>query len=151
SNFPQAGLININGTLYGTATFGGGANEGTVFSIDPTTQTKTIVYAFCAPHYCGGDGAVPESTLLYANGLLYGTTVSGGVNGGILFSVDPSSGAETILYKFAGTSGDVPGNAMILIKDKLYGMTSGGGAYNQGTIFSYDTSARKERVLYSFQ
>ncbi|MGB6522944.1 MAG: choice-of-anchor tandem repeat GloVer-containing protein, partial [Candidatus Cybelea sp.] len=32
---PNAGLININGTLYGTTAFGGANGDGTVFSLAP--------------------------------------------------------------------------------------------------------------------
>jgi uncharacterized repeat protein (TIGR03803 family) len=33
--FPYAGLINVNGTLYGTTTHGGAKNAGTVFWLKP--------------------------------------------------------------------------------------------------------------------
>ncbi len=33
--YPYAGLINVNGTLYGTTTAGGAKDAGTVFSLSP--------------------------------------------------------------------------------------------------------------------
>lgn len=32
---PNAGLIDVNGTLYGTTTYGGTYNNGTVFALTP--------------------------------------------------------------------------------------------------------------------
>jgi uncharacterized repeat protein (TIGR03803 family) len=34
-NTPLAGLVNVNGTLYGTTFRGGNADKGTVFKIRP--------------------------------------------------------------------------------------------------------------------
>jgi uncharacterized repeat protein (TIGR03803 family) len=80
---PEAGLINIKGTLYGT-TSGGGANCcGTVFSITPS-GTETVLHSFGG----SGDGAYPYAGLINVNGTLYGTTARGGANNdGTVFSL----------------------------------------------------------------
>src|ERR1700760_3433431 len=55
------------------------------------------------------DGEVPHSALILVNGKLYGTTSNGGINrGGAVFSVDPATGAETVLHSFCspGCTGD---------------------------------------------
>ena len=45
----------------------------------------------------------PWPGLLAAGGKLYGTTWIGGANGhGTVFSIDPATGAETVLYSFCG-------------------------------------------------
>src|ERR1700721_2796264 len=55
---PTGGLIDVNGTLYGTTAWGpncpkvGTAGCGTVFSIDPTTRAETVLYAFCTQQNC---------------------------------------------------------------------------------------------------
>jgi uncharacterized repeat protein (TIGR03803 family) len=85
---PQAGLIlDTKGNLYGT-TYGGGAKrKGTVFEISPT-GTETVLHSFAAN---GIDGYYPVAGLILdANGNLYGTTLSGGANGGgTVFQVVP--------------------------------------------------------------
>jgi len=81
---PFANLIrDSTGNLYGTAFYGGDpqCNCGVVFEVSPTANggwSEKTVYAF---H--GTDGAEPYSSLIFdAAGNLYGTTFSGGSNGG---------------------------------------------------------------------
>ena len=133
---PTAGLINVNGTLYGTTAYGGAKNSGTVFSIT-TSGTETVLYRFKRRR---GDGAHPYAGLIYVKGTLYGETLKGGANDdGTVFSVTPS-GKETVLYSFKGPqSGDgvYPQGGLIDVKGTLYGTTGGGGAnYAYGTVFS---------------
>ena len=72
---PEAGLIGINGTLYGTTAFGGACGSGTVFSIS-TSGTEKILHSFdCSGD---GDGQQPNASLIDVNGQLYGTTPFGG-------------------------------------------------------------------------
>ena len=70
---PAAGLINVNGTFYGTTTQGGQYDWGTIFSITPD-GTEHVLHNFGR----GNDGRYPQGALLYANGTLYGTTTWGG-------------------------------------------------------------------------
>jgi uncharacterized repeat protein (TIGR03803 family) len=85
---PYAGLINVNGTLYGT-TYNGGvgnANSGTVFSLTPS-GSETILYAFSNDATSGG---APTDSLIFVHGTLYGTTSQGGASGyGTVFSLIP--------------------------------------------------------------
>jgi uncharacterized repeat protein (TIGR03803 family) len=158
-DFPTAGLINIDGTLYGTTLGGGQAGAdgvGTVFSIT-TSGKERVLYGFA-----GGsvDGANPYGGLINVNGTLYGTTTQGG-NGacfdgcGTVFEIKPS-GAETVLYNFAGGPGDgeSPETDLINVKGTLYGTTAAGGANCSssggcGTVFKISTSGT-EKVLHSF-
>jgi uncharacterized repeat protein (TIGR03803 family) len=79
---PSAGLINVNGTLYGTTYSGGAYNDnGTVFSVSRSGKEK-VLYSFRP----GTDGARPLAGLLDVNGTLYGTTYEGGAYG-----TEPSS------------------------------------------------------------
>lgn len=70
---PRAGLIDVNGTLYGT-TSSGGFNKGTVYSIS-TSGTEKVLYAFRGR---SDDGEEPASSLIDVKGTLYGTTPIGG-------------------------------------------------------------------------
>jgi uncharacterized repeat protein (TIGR03803 family) len=140
--YPEAGLINVKGTFYGT-TMGGGANCsasygcGTVFAITPS-GTETVLHSF------GGsrDGSYPRAGLINVKGTLYGTTFIGGANGsGTVFSITPS-GKETVLHSFAGgTDGEQPLAGLLNFKGTLYGTTQYGGANCNGstgcgTVFS---------------
>lgn len=143
---PVGGLINAGGKLYGTTLDGGSSPaNGSVFSVDPVTGSETILYSFQG----GSDGSRPTGALLYAGGLLYGTTTEGGsancpVSGcGILFSIDPSTGVETVLYQFQGGAlGNTPASELIMIGGTLYGTTQVGGSKRCkpsgcGIVFSY--------------
>ncbi len=71
---PQASLIDVNGRLYGTTTYGGGSTNcrhgcGTVFSIDASGNLN-VLHSFTG----GSDGAHPAAALLDVRGKLYGTT-----------------------------------------------------------------------------
>jgi uncharacterized repeat protein (TIGR03803 family) len=69
---PVGGLINLNGTFYGT-TESGGANEfGTVFSITPA-GVETVLYSFTSM----GDGGGPQVALINVDGTFYGVTGNG--------------------------------------------------------------------------
>jgi uncharacterized repeat protein (TIGR03803 family) len=82
---PYAGLLNVKGTLYGTAKSGGARDDGTVFKIT-TSGTETVLYSFKG----SGDGENPNGVLLNVKGKLYGTTENGGVSKqGTVFSLSP--------------------------------------------------------------
>ena len=82
---PAAGLIDVNGTIYGTTFYGGTQNGGTVFSIT-TSGTEKVLHNFGK----GKDGTEPAAALTNVNGTLYGTTYVGGAHGdGTVFSLKP--------------------------------------------------------------
>ena len=79
---PEAGLIDVKGTLYGTTRTGPGGTKycgfyyggcGTVFSITTGGKEK-VLHSFAGDP----DGAFPSASLLDVDGTLYGTTVGGG-------------------------------------------------------------------------
>jgi uncharacterized repeat protein (TIGR03803 family) len=153
---PTDSVISVNGTLYGTTHDGGNSGCdgtcGTVFALDPSTGTETVVYAFCQQQDCA-DGALPSANVIAVNGTLYGTTPFGGRTGcpqtgdcGTVFSLDPTTGAETVLYAFCSrkncTDGWGPQAGLIHAGGRLYGTTSEGGAYGFGTVFAMKTGER---------
>lgn len=85
---PEAGLTNVNGTLYGTTVAGGTSHLGTVFRIT-TSGKESVLHSFSG----GEDGTNPRSAPIAVNGLLYGTTTSGGAatghGFGTAFAVSP--------------------------------------------------------------
>jgi uncharacterized repeat protein (TIGR03803 family) len=81
---PEADLMRIDDTLYGTTGSGGGTcNCGTVFKMS-LNGTESILHSFK-----GSDGANLYTGLIQGrNGILYGTTTNGGSAGdGVVFSV----------------------------------------------------------------
>jgi uncharacterized repeat protein (TIGR03803 family) len=156
---PSAGLLNVNGTLYGT-TENGGLNCtnsgydygcGTVFKLTPSQghYTERVLHRFKGDP---SDGQNPLADLINVNGTLYGTTDSGGKKGGGTVFAITTSGTETVLHKFAGGPGDGsdPSAGLVNINGTLYGTTWQGGANRIGTVYSVRTSGT-ETVVYSFQ
>jgi uncharacterized repeat protein (TIGR03803 family) len=163
--YPAAALIDVNGTLYGTTSQGGGsgckyhiyqiAGCGTVFAVT-TSGTEKVLYSFRGLY----DGWNPQAGLVDVNGTLYGTTAAL-FNGcdyilgcGTVYSVS-LSGTEKVLYGFGNGStysGFYPVAGLIDVKGVLYSTTDGGGArypYGKGTVFSVTISGQ-ENVLHSF-
>jgi len=132
---PLGGLVQSgDGNLYGT-TAGGGVNGfGTVFKIN-TGGMLTSLYSFTA----GEDGANPYAGLVRgSDGNFYGTTQSGGTNGGVgtVFKMTPQ-GALTSLYSFTGgNDGANPEASLVQGRDgNFYGTTVSGGQDGAGTVF----------------
>ena len=123
SGRPEAALINVGGTLYGS-TFGKTEDDnGTVFSMSTTGKHTTL------HRFHGRDGSHPwDAPLLDVNGTLYGTTYLGGGSGnGVVFSLT-TAGVENVVHRFAGGSdGSHPWAGLIDVNGALYGTTNFGG------------------------
>lgn len=156
--FPSAGLVrDSTGTFYGTTAYGGNgcpAGCGTVFKVD-AAGNETVLYAFSG----GTDGNYPNSLVPDVAGSLYGTTLWGGnvtsecIYGcGTVFKLDPTTGRETVLYRFTGgTDGIGPlGGLVSDAEGTLYGVTQEGGGSGYGTVFKLDRTGT-EIVLYRFR
>lgn len=126
--------------------------------LDDTSAYKQL-YRFKG----GQDGQHPRGGLTALGGLLYGTTELGGgsratcsAGCGTVFSIDPASGAETVVYRFkGGTDAAQPAAKLSNVNGKLYGTTGRGGDINCygngcGTLFVFDPASRNERVLHGF-
>jgi uncharacterized repeat protein (TIGR03803 family) len=148
---PYAGLIDVNGTFYGTTGYGGPFDQGTFFSMTKDGSEK-VLYSFGK----GLDGYYPLSVLVDVDDTLYGTTSAGGTNSclssegcGTVFRIT-TSGKEKVLYSFGeGADGRFPDAGLIDVHGILYGTTYKGGTYGAGSVFSITTDGR-EKVLHSF-
>jgi uncharacterized repeat protein (TIGR03803 family) len=141
---PQAGLVAVNGKLYGTtSSYGNG--YGTVFEVSPFGNL-TVLHTF------GGypDGAYPAASLMWYKGKLYGTTSAGGTHGGGTVFAITRSGFEQVLHDF-GAHGDgaQPEAGLVQYKGFFYGTTQNGGAHDKGTVFELSRSGG-EQVIHSF-
>lgn len=154
---PVAALMQAtNGDLYGTTNFDGvNSGWGTLFKITPA-GTLTTLYTFL---YTPG-GNMPVAALIQAtNGDLYGTTPTGGGNGGCTYDCGTvfrvtQSGTVTWLHNFCALSGCSDGGspeaALVQASNgNFYGTTSVGGANGHGTVFEI-TPAGKLTTLYNF-
>ena len=129
---PYAGLINVNGTLYGTTEVGGASDHGTVFKVS-TSGAEHVVYSFKGTP----DGSIPYGRLLSLNGTIYGTTQYGGANSiGAIYKVS-TTGSEHVLHSFSGppADGKYPVAGMTALTGILYGTASQGGTGGGGMIF----------------
>lgn len=152
---PQAGLTVLNGTMYGVTSSGGGAGCGgagcgTLFGFTPGGK-EHVLYRFAG----SADGAFPNGQLLAENGLLYGTTVSGGIaNEGTVFQFDPQSRVETVLYHFntsnTGSDGANPHGMLAYVGGALYGTTTAGGPANGGSVFKLTLPNGVRSLLHFF-
>jgi uncharacterized repeat protein (TIGR03803 family) len=167
-NSPVAPLTDLKGTLYGVTQTGGsencqGGGCGTVYSLNPKTGSEMVLYSFCSQENCT-DGEIPVGPLVEENGLLYGITLTGGQQNqdcqrfqgsgcGVVFSIDPSTGAETELYAFCSqqdcVDGYLPSGGLVDVGGTLYGVAEG-GANNRGVLYSIDPASGMEHVVYSY-
>jgi uncharacterized repeat protein (TIGR03803 family) len=137
-----AGLTtDASGDLFGTTRFGGASNDGTEFELAKTgsvyASTPTTIVTFN-----GSDGSNLYAGLTTdANGDLFGTTQSGGVNGyGTVFELAKTGGVyastPTTIGTFNGVNGQLPSAQLIAdAKGDLFGTTYLGGSSNDGTVF----------------
>lgn len=147
---PVANLVQApDGTLYATTDessigYGGilsrfgpdGTGFAELVTFDPFDGANPII---------GGADQLPHVTVaLGQDGLLYGSTVTGGPSGS-LYSVAKDGSGLTTLYTFSpydsnhiNSDGAFPLASVIASDGNLYGTTAGGGAYGQGTIFKFN-------------
>jgi uncharacterized repeat protein (TIGR03803 family) len=140
---PMAGLIDVDGTLYGTTYQGGAYSDGTAFSVS-TSGAENVLHSFSGTP----DGEYPAAGLIDVGGVLYGTTEGGGRGAGTVFSLT-TGGSESVLYRFGSEpDGHDPVDALIAVNGLLYGTTYSGGS-GSGIVFSVSTSGT-ETVLHVF-
>jgi uncharacterized repeat protein (TIGR03803 family) len=172
---PTAGVaIGKGGVLYGTTLYKEYRSScGTVFALIPPTLpggawTQNVLHRFART---GGEGCGPYTGVVVGdNGVVYGTTVSGGSSDdGTVFALSPpaspgGSWSMRTLHNFTGAPGDgyAPNGLLIGRDGGLYGTTQGGGTgpctdpfSGCGTVFSLAPPASPggawtEEVLYNF-
>jgi uncharacterized repeat protein (TIGR03803 family) len=141
-----------DGLLYGLGSGGKYFGNGIIFTYDIVKDTEKIIFNFNDT-----DGSIPigNSLIQAKNGLLYGMTNEGGPitsNGGVMFSFDPITDSEKVLFNFTGANGKSPLSSLMQDTNTglLYGMTDIGGTKNVGVLFSYDITTNKQTILLNF-
>jgi uncharacterized repeat protein (TIGR03803 family) len=139
-----------DGALYGTTVNGGTDDVGTIFRFNPGNSSYAVLHSFSN---VGGDGQWPLGGLVQGDdGVLYGTTSSGGNNGdGTVFRISAAGNGYAVLYSFFPLpDGASPSGTLAEDSDgMLYGITGTGGSNNAGTVFRISTNG-SYTVLHHF-
>jgi uncharacterized repeat protein (TIGR03803 family) len=147
--FPDSGVIlDSGGNLFGTTTFGGSGDVGTVFELTPSaggTWTESVVYSFSGP-----DGTYPHGLTQDSSGNIYGTAEGGGPYGnGTVFELTRSGQQWTLqtLYAFTGRlDGGLPTGTLLLDgAGNIFGTASEGGSggpEHGGVVFELSPASR---------
>lgn len=130
--------------LWGTTTYGGAANFGTIGYFDQAQSQWIMDFSFGAPPQSPVDnGSSPSASLTFYNGKIYGTTYQGGIyNAGVLFEYDPVTKVHHKLHDFNSQSGFYPVSSLTELNGKLYGVTQHGGTWGYGVLFEWDISQK---------
>ncbi len=145
---PRAGLVALDGALYGTTenAGSGGAGYGTAFEVT-TAGTERVIYNFD-----GYTGAYPHSALFVDAGVLYGTTLNYGKEfDGTLFALT-TAGQLKVLYAFGRKgAGAKPYAGPQFFGGQIYGSTLFGPADEDlsGLVYKQSVTGRP-RWLHKF-
>jgi len=146
---PVAGLVLAGNTLFGTASAGGAAGNGTVFAVNPDGSGFTNCHDFAAFTV---DCYYPEAGLVLAGNTLYGTANQGGPppGKGAVFALNTDGSGYVILHSFTNVDGTFPIAGLALSGDTLYGTANAGGTNGYGAIFKVNTDGSNFEKLFSF-
>lgn len=160
---PLGGVVPAGGKLYGTTSAGGTGGTGLVFVMDSQGANYTVLHDFeplDSVTAANSGGAVPTGGLVISNGVIYGTTLAGGVGGeGTVFSLNIDGSGFLALYHFPATdpltgtnaNGASPVAGLTLSGNVLYGTTSAGGGGASGTVFALDPFVPDFRCFHHFE
>ncbi|MGE0021774.1 MAG: leucine-rich repeat protein, partial [Draconibacterium sp.] len=130
----------VNDELYITTSEGGENGVGTIFKIRTDGTGFKVLYNFEGIDEDVQSSGFRNNSLIYNNGILYGTASGNGINdNGYLFKINLDGTEFLKLSDFSGDYGSLPFMCDLIIdKHKtIYGMTSLGGKYNEGIIYKF--------------
>ncbi|MBX2922908.1 MAG: T9SS type A sorting domain-containing protein [Chitinophagaceae bacterium] len=158
-NYPYPNFTVHNGMIYGVTGGDSYATQSSIFEWDlQTPEAPGVVKAVV--------NGISNGSLVSWNDKLYGLTRTGGAaDSGFIFEWDPASGpadsgvpfgwdmtffttTEKISFDF--TKGSQPLGGLVLLNDKLYGMTAKGGDYDLGVIFEWDPATNDFNKKFDF-
>ena len=131
---PNAPVLGSDGAFYGTTQEGGLVNAGTFFKFT-VTGNFTQIYSFNgeAP---GSNPVTPNSTLVQgADGLFYGTSAFGGLQGGGSIFEITNTGGVTLLYSFPLLNAGVGATLTLGADGNFYGTTEANELNGNGMLF----------------
>ena len=127
--FVFGALILSGNTLYGTATSGGSAGNGTVFAVNTDGTGFTTLHSFSvggtnsSGGYTNSEGAYPLGVLILSGHTLYGTANIGGSSGyGTVFAINTNGTGFTTPHSFTGGGdGAYPRAGLVLSGNTFFG------------------------------
>ncbi len=163
--FPAGRLLLAGNRLYGAlrGVEAEGSTPGSIFAINTDGTGFTNIYVFSPFGYypTNTDGGSPNGGLILSNGTLYGTALTGGVNGwGTVFSVRTNGSQFTELHEFtadqSASAAQLPNGELSLVGNTLYGTTAGDyyeydpQSVQSGSVFEINTDGSGYANLHSF-
>jgi uncharacterized repeat protein (TIGR03803 family) len=135
-----------NGKLYGTASYGGTFDRGTIFQLDITSGFPKLDVLY---EFQGSSSPLPNGLIQANDGTFFGTTFYGGdkFGDGTIFQLDLSGSVAkfSTIHSFQNTYGSHPSGSLVLAKDgNIYGVTQytdGMGNSGSGTLFKIDLAS----------
>jgi uncharacterized repeat protein (TIGR03803 family) len=151
-------ILGRDGALYGTGEFGGTANFGMIYKVNPDGSGFSLLRSFNNPSSVNYilDAGAPKGGLVHASdGFLYGTTTYGTTSTnidnrkGVVFRVAPDGSGYRIVFSFDGApnySNGLAPNSLIIGRDgNLYGT-----ARVNGTIYRLLPDGSAFQIIHSF-
>ena len=119
--WPLGSLTLLGSTLYGTTSFGGSYDGGTIFQINTDGSGFQLLHSFDSQ----SDGDAPCGSLTLSGSTLYGMTSSGGPYAfGTIFQINTDGSGFQLRHSFGSQSdGATPCGSLTLSGSTLYGMT----------------------------
>jgi uncharacterized repeat protein (TIGR03803 family) len=158
---PQAGVILVADSLYGTAYTGGACGVGTIFCLNTNDNSFTVLHSFDGLiNGTNSDGAWSTAALTFGGSQLYGTASSGGASGtGNLFKLNRDGTGFTNLYSLdpiapfsppQNYDGATPLAAVLVASNTVYGTADLGGMTAGGALYGMETDSTNFTVLHYF-
>lgn len=133
---PTGKLVFLDNSIYGLTTFGGANGSGVIFKYDLAGNgTYEVIH-----NLDQASGGFPMGHLTVSDNKLYAVSHSGGNSGfGVIFEYDlEENKGFQLRHHFKETLGNNPGEKLILVNGKFYGVTRHGGKSGQGILFEFD-------------
>lgn len=148
--YPDGQLALSGNTLFGMASQGGAAGNGTLYALHTNGSNFATLHHFTkSPGFpftiTNSDGINPFGGLLVSGNTLFGKTTAGGRQGaGVIFALNLNGSNFTALSNFASNAPPATTNAtgynslgrLLLSDGALYGTAAEGGLLGFGTLFS---------------
>lgn len=148
--YPDGQLALAGDTLFGMASQGGSAGNGTLFALNTDGSAFTTLHHFTkSPGFpftlTNPDGINPIGGLVVSGNILFGKTTAGGTQGaGVIFALNRDGGGFSSLFHFASNAPPATTSAtghnsfgqLHLAAGVLSGTAAEGGTRGGGTVFS---------------
>jgi uncharacterized repeat protein (TIGR03803 family) len=137
---------------------GGFNGWGTIFSLSTNGADFTVLHHFGS----SSDDGLPYGSLVFADDVLYGSTISGGSSKhGTIFRINTDGSDFETLYEFpqdfpsqdgahTNTAGEGPYSSFLLLHSTLVGVAASAGIYGNGTVFTINTNGNNFTPIHQF-